>query len=272
MIDEKDTEYRTIFDDVTKQYAGERKLNPELQAVQEPTVESLPPVPQEALEVTENKQEVAQEIKEQPQEVEETREEPKNIAALRIARAKAERERDELAQQLARMYQQPPQQQQQQESNPNPDDLVEWKHVDKRIRDLENQIKGYQQQSQESIIEARLKAQYPDFDRVVSRDNIDILKAEYPELAETLNSSSNLYSKAVSAYTLIKKLGIQQDDNSYLDRARLQKNMSKPKPLASISPQKGDSPLSKANAFAEGLTDSLKEQLRKEMFAAMKNK
>lgn len=272
MIDEKDAEYRTIFNDVTKQYSGERKLNPELQSVQGPTLDSLPPVPQEALEPekAEVKQEVAPEPAEQPHEAEETREE-RNFKILRAAREKAERERDELAQQLARMYQQPAPQQQQ-EVNPNPDDLVEWKHVDKRIRDLENQIKGYQQQSQESIIEARLKAQYPDFDRVVSRDNIEILKAEYPELADTLNSSSNLYSKAVSAYTLIKKLGIQQDDNSDVDRARLQKNMSKPKPLASISPQKGDSPLSKANAFAEGLTDSLKEQLRKEMFAAMKNK
>lgn len=273
MIDEKDVEYKTIFDDVNKLNSGERILSPELQAVQGPTIDSLPPIPEEALaqtnQVAVEKQEPAQEAP-SPEPQPESREE-RNFKILRAQREKVERERDELAQQLARMYQQPPVQHPQ-ETNPNPDDLVEWKHVDKRIKDLESKIQGYQQQSQESVIEARLKTQYPDFDSVVSRDNIDILKAEYPELADTLNSSSNLYSKAVSAYTLIKKLGIQQDDNSYADRARLQKNMSKPKPLASISPQKGDSPLSKANAFAEGLTDSLKEQLRKEMYAAIKNK
>lgn len=265
MIDEKDADYRTIFDDVTKQYSGEKKINPELQ---QPTVDSLPEIPPEALQVVE---EPVPEAPKQETALEEPRED-RNFRILRAAREKAERERDELAQQLARMYQQPQQPQQQQESNPNPDDLVEWKHVDKRIRDLEGQIKGYQQQSQEVLVEQRLKAQYPDFDKVVSRDNIELLKIEYPELAETLNSSSNLYSKAVSAYTLIKKLGIQQDDNALADRLKIEKNMSKPKPLASISPQKGDSPLSRANAFAEGLTDDVKKQLHKEMIAAMKNR
>ncbi len=46
---------------------------------------------------------------------------------------------------------------------------------------------------------------------------------------------------------------------------RIQKNASKPKPLASVNPQQGDSPLSRANAFANGLTEELKDQLRKEM-------
>jgi hypothetical protein len=49
------------------------------------------------------------------------------------------------------------------------------------------------------------------------------------------------------------------------DKLRAQKNAAKPKPLASVNPQQGDSPLSKANAFANGLTDDLKKQLRKEM-------
>lgn len=35
-----------------------------------------------------------------------------------------------------------------------------------------------------------------------------------------------------------------------------------------LSPQQGDSPLSKANAFANGLTEDLKKQLQKEMFEA----
>jgi hypothetical protein len=56
------------------------------------------------------------------------------------------------------------------------------------------------------------------------------------------------------------------------DRAAAQKNASKPKPLASVSPQQGDSPLSRANAFANGLTPELQKQLRQEMEEARKNR
>jgi hypothetical protein len=51
------------------------------------------------------------------------------------------------------------------------------------------------------------------------------------------------------------------------------KNASKPKPLASVSPQQADSPLSKANAFANmPLSKEVKNQLHKEMIAAMKGR
>ena len=60
-------------------------------------------------------------------------------------------------------------------------------------------------------------------------------------------------------------MGIYREDNYSKDRDKAQSNASKPKPLASVSPQQGDSPLSRANAFANGLTDELKSQLRKEM-------
>ena len=64
----------------------------------------------------------------------------------------------------------------------------------------------------------------------------------------------------------------EKPDNYKTDRELAQKNASKPKPLASVSPQQGDSPLSRANAFANGLTNELKAQLRKEMEEARKNR
>jgi hypothetical protein len=94
----------------------------------------------------------------------------------------------------------------------------------------------------------------------------------YPELAETLGSSSNLYGKAVSAYTMIKNLGIYQEDQYSPDKQKAQANAAKPRPLASVGTQQGDSPLTRANAFAEGLTDDLKRQLRKEMAEAIKRR
>lgn len=158
------------------------------------------------------------------------------------------------------------------EVNLNPDDIPEWKHVDKKIKGLEKKLAGYQQMAAEAAVEARLKAQYPDFDSVVNANSIDILKTTYPELASTINSSGDLYNKAVSAYTIIRNMGIMPDSNSYArDRELAHKNTSKPRPLASVSPQEGsDGPLSKANAFANGLTEELKNQLYKEMMEIRK--
>jgi hypothetical protein len=116
-----------------------------------------------------------------------------------------------------------------------------------------------------------LKAQYPDIDKVVSRENIDALREIDPEFVEMLDASTNFRAKAISAYKQIKKAGIFIEDNFQQDRDLALKNAAKPKPLASVSPQQGDSPLSRANAFANGLTEDLKIQLRKEMEESRRN-
>ena len=53
-------------------------------------------------------------------------------------------------------------------------------------------------------------------------------------------------------------------------RSKARENHAKPRPISSIGAQEGDGPLSKANAFANGLTDELKQQLLKEMQEARK--
>jgi len=150
------------------------------------------------------------------------------------------------------------------------DSLVEGKHlskVDKKIRKLEQKLAQYEQNANLSSAELRLKSQYPDFDQVVSEENLANLKATYPEIAHTINTSTDLYSKAVSAYTMIKKLNIG-DDSYIVEQQMAKKNSVKPKSLASISPAQSDSPLSKANVFANGvLTDELKASMLKEMNA-----
>lgn len=158
----------------------------------------------------------------------------------------------------------------------NDDDLVEGRHlskVDQKIKNLEAKLRQYEQQTVLSATEVRLKQQYPDFDSVVSSENIANLSAAYPELATSINHSPDLYTKAVSAYTLIKKLGIGVTPDTYeSDRALVQKNAAKPKSLASIDPHKSESPLTRANAFASKgpLTDEMKAQAIREMNAARK--
>ena len=202
-----------------------------------------------------------------------------NFNELRAKADKVARERDEALKRLQELEQarlaQQPQQQPEPDYSLRDDDLVEGKHLskyDKKIKELEKQVQSYQQQSSEIAVEAKIKAQYNDFDKVVNNETVAALRETYPEIAETINSSSNLYSKAVSAYTMIKNLGIYKEDIYTKEKQLVQQNNTKPRSVASVAPQQGDSPLSRANAFANGLTSDLKEQLRREMLEARKRR
>ncbi len=199
----------------------------------------------------------------------------KNFRELRDQATKISRERDEYARRLqAYEQQQQAQQPSQPQYNVGDNDLVEGKHLsayDQKIKNLEKQLQSYQQQSMISTAESRLLAEHPDFARVVTQENVEMLRIQHPELAVAIQSTSDVYSAGKSAYKLITRLGIQQEDTYMADRERVQKNANKPKPLASLSPQQGESPLSKVNAFNEPLTDELRKQLIKEMYEARKN-
>lgn len=157
------------------------------------------------------------------------------------------------------------------------DALAEGKHlkkVDKRFQKMQRELDQYKQQAavahQQSAlneVKMKLKNQYPDWDQVFTDENMARLQLQEPEIYHTLNSSSDTYRSGVSAYKMIKQLGIASPEDVYSsDKAQAQRNAAKPKVLASISPQQGDSPLSKANAFANGnLTDDLKKSLWREM-------
>jgi len=201
----------------------------------------------------------------------------KNLRILRERSERAERERDEaikiMRDMAERVNQSKPASKEEEADDISlaDDSLVEGKHLSaykKELRKIKEQLSQYQQQSSAATTEVRLKTQYPDFDAVVSRDNVELLKDQYPEIAASLAANPDLYSKASATYTMLKKLGIAEDPVSAADRERVQKNAAKPRPLVSVSPQQGASPLARANAFAEGLTPDLQKQLLKEMEAA----
>ena len=243
-------------------------------------VETIAPLDAPMLEQTDMAQEQA-EIEPTQNEVAQAAPQPEsdkeiNLRILRERSERAEKERDEAVRYMRDMQAQmnqrnaPPVEQEDDEPEYtlSEDALVEGKHLaayNKKIRRLEEQINSYQQYNNSVTTETRLKAQYPDFDRVVSKENVEALKAQYPELAHSLSANPDLYTKAVSTYTLMKKLNIAVDEVTMADRERAQKNAAKPRPLVSVSPQQGDSPLARANAFAEGLTPDLQKQLLKEM-------
>lgn len=209
-----------------------------------------------------------------------------NLRILAAAKEKAERERDEMMRQIL-MYQkqeQKPVMPVEPEDDPfsqlglDDESLVEGKHLKemvKEIKNLKNSLKKYQTQSTQTAqdaIDMKLRSQYPDIDKVLTAENIESFRNFDPDLAETINNNQDIYKKASMAYKLIKQYGIYKENSFDGERAIAHKNAAKPKPLASVSPQQGESPMSKANAFANGLTPDLKKQLHKEMLDAMKGR
>jgi hypothetical protein len=231
---------------------------------------AMPPLPEEPADTQEPQIDAQQEepvVEEKKNE--EQSDSNKNFAAMRAAKAKVERERDAAYQRLQELERmQNVQSQAQGEPEPGDDELVEWKHVKRTVQGLEKKLNSYQQSSYEANIDARIKSEFPDFEKIVSTENVNMLRDAYPELAGSVGANPDLYARAVSAYKLIKQFGIHQEDNYSKERDTAQKNAAKPRPLVSANPQQGESPLTRANAFAEGLTDSLKKQLREEMEAA----
>lgn len=215
-----------------------------------------------------------EEINTEKQTSAEKNDEARNFARLREARERAERERDEALRRLQEFENKNKEEVKEEfDFGGSDEDIAEIKHVKmiaKKQKELEDQMKQYQQQATQQTAEARLKSQYQDLEKVVTDDNIKRLQEEDPDLAMSLQYNPDPYSKYSAAYKAIKRLGIYQEDNYEQERKRAQQNVNKPRPLTSVAPQQGNSPLARANAFANGLTPELKTKLIKEMQEARK--
>lgn len=184
---------------------------------------------------------------------------------LREAKERAERERDE-ARRLLQEGTRKPEQPTEEELNLADDELLEHKHLKSFKKKQEQRFAAVEQQ----IAESQLRALYPDFDRVVNAETIAMLRDADPEIADSIAANPNLFSKASAAYKTIKRYGFAGEDVYNKQKEKVSNNINKPRPVTSISPQEGESPLSRANAFAEGLTPELAKQLWKEMQEARK--
>lgn len=232
--------------------------------VQEPVTQ------QEVIAEAQQEQQEAPALQHQTQPENDDRE--RNLARLRHAREQAEYERDQALQYIEQMRAQ-----QQQARQPEPEDNINWesdefveaKAVNRKLQQMEQRLKQYENQTQYQVTEARIKAQYQDFDRVVNRESIEALRAAYPEIAESLHQTPDIYNKAVSTYNIIKKFGLANTEKNLVDKAQVARNVAKPRASNSVAPQAGDSPLNKANDFANGfLTEDRKAQLWAEIKAA----
>lgn len=214
-----------------------------------------------------------------------TKKAEENFRNLRESRERAEWERDTIKAQMLEMQRamQGKSSAQVPEQEPDIDDFnfdmdddalidgKDAKRLAQELKKVKKQLKNFGAQSNEAAIEAKIRSAYPDFNDVVSVANVTKLNQEYPEIAQSLRDTPDLFNKAAAAYSIMKKFGIHKDMRYEEDKMKAIKNAQKPRPVASVSPQQGDSPLTKANAFANGLSEDLKKQLLEEMKMARRN-
>lgn len=196
----------------------------------------------------------------EPQEQEVKKEEnvvAKNFEALREAKRKIERERDEALHKLKEL---------EEKKEPLPQEDNEEDHVSQKLKDMESQLREHQTNYAATSTEMKLRSEFKDFDSVVNKDNIDILRERYPEVADTIFSSNNLYHKAKTAYTVMKKLGIALDNDTLSQGGKISKNLEKPRASNSASPTNSSTPLSKLNEYdRDNLSKEEKDRIYREM-------
>lgn len=171
-------------------------------------------------------------------------------------------EQDEL---IRRLQAQTPQEKDDLESLTD-DDIVTVSQAKKLAVKMAQQVaENVVKQKDLSTLEDRINVKYPDFQDVVSRDAIEKLKADEPELALSLATMQDPYQQAVAAYKLLKKIGGK--DALTQEQKKAIENRSKPQSSSTIVK---NSAIGNAHLFENGLTPELKKQLYQEMQQAMK--
>ena len=203
----------------------------------------------------------------------------KNWREMRSLMDQRDREIEELRQLTQQLKRQAFTEQQQEPEEPDlsldPEDLVNGQQLNamfKEIKNLKKELKQTKIHSEEAKkqaykadVEQQLRRMYPDFDAVISPANIEKFAQQYNPLAKSIANDPDYFNQCNAAYMAIKNTGIAQSAVHQPQIDRIKQNAAKPRPLASIAPQQGESPLTRANAFAEGLTEDLAKSLRAEM-------
>lgn len=120
-------------------------------------------------------------------------------------------------------------------------------------------------QREANTVEERVQLKFPDYAEIVTKENIELLKLNEPELAQSLAHMPDPYSQAVAAYKLLKKVGKEAAPSN--EKRKAMENSQKP---VSVNAVTKSSAIGNAHLFENGLTPDLKKQMWAEMQQAMK--
>lgn len=204
--------------------------------------------------------------------------EQEGIKQLREKYKKEKKEKEELLRyyqyhQYQAQHMQPvqPQQPKEPEEEYDPDEPLTRAQFKREQQKFKKEMEEYKHQVQYSTEQTSLRQRYPDFDDVVTTENVEILRENYPEIATALYKSTDSFNTAASAYTLIKKLGITRgQDPNLMNNRSIDENMKKPRPTASINPS--NDALSRAASYQGKFTQEDKKRAYEEMMNVIRNK
>lgn len=147
----------------------------------------------------------------------------------------------------------------------NDEDLAEGKHIKELKKELKTLRRELQSKEMETVQE-RVNLRFPDYNSVVTQENIDILREKKPYLAKALSRFDNQYELAVEAYDLIKTYVVGQEPSMSLEAKKAQENSMKPRSVQAVSKT---SSLAEANQFAE-MDEKSKKAFLQSKFDEMK--
>jgi hypothetical protein len=218
-----------------------------------------------------------QEGTESQKQEKQTSDKEENLRRLREKYEKEKREKEELLkyyqyQQYQSQIQHQSQKVQEPEEEYDPDETPTRGQVKKEFEKLRKEMEGYKQEIAYQNQQTSLRQKYPDYDLVVTTENVELLRESFPEIAAALHRSQDSYNTAASAYTLIKRLGIVKGHDPYQDQKEsIDQNLKKPRPSASMNPT-NENALSRAAAYQGKLTPDLKKKAYEEMMNIIRNK
>lgn len=148
------------------------------------------------------------------------------------------------------------------------DDIVTKAQAEKLAHKMATKIANdIIKQREAATVDERLQAKFSDFNEIVTKENIELLKQNEPELAFSLSHNPDPFAQGIAAYKLLKKLEIGSPPVNTADKERATKNAQKPLSANAVT---RSSALGNAHLFENGLTTDLKKQLWDEMKQAMK--
>ena len=212
---------------------------------------------------------------------------------LREDRDRLRREREEMANELRAMRQMIEEQRKpavQEDDDtvhlPGEFDTIEAKHLAEleaksklRAKRQEDKLKKLESDVTRMTAENRLMVEFPDYKNILSEENIRKLEELQPELASSIASNPDPYKMRKAAIGAIKTFIMKDEETRAKEleiRAKnnkISENATKPIPSVGGINSPSSTPLSKANAFSNGLlTTERKQELWKEYVEANNGK
>jgi len=110
--------------------------------------------------------------------------------------------------------------------------------IQREIERLENQ----RRQKEVEEAPARIKRDFPDWDKVCNAENYDYVDYHHPEISQAYHYMPDGYEKRASIYKAIKKLVPNPDSRK--DQIKADKNLSKPASISSPGNTQGGNAMS----------------------------